>query len=441
MPAQRRSRRSPLECAQCTEGQMECSKARPHCDECISQRRSCRYRDQTFQQPRKAARKTTTQNSVASDSSFYSSPSPPPTEHRDSITSSTSSDSIESTSSLAKPEDPDSAEICAAVKDMSIGDQKLMENWCASTESSLTHSKNKDRSWQSVIRRESAANAALRHSVLALSAIQLASTTQDDKAKRKSHLQEAENHYRQAVDNFPAQSDDLAESGCNSVFSTASVLFMCELAFPSLAEDGRRLSTSATRSLSSSLEKEEKGEKQEQSPSPCLDRLLDLFKTIRGLSSCTKVLDVVEKGELKDLFSQSDPYHQLPSTYTLPIFAMKNLNNATAKKDSTHETEVYDDAISKLDRSLEMLSKGGEPTMIALRWMFRFPSRYLELVRERQPLALIIFAHYCAVLHHLRDRWWMDDRGSRLVKEISRLLGQERQSSILWASDIVGIQT
>ncbi|KAL4955790.1 hypothetical protein BDW69DRAFT_159884 [Aspergillus filifer] len=440
MPAQRRSRRSPLECAQCTERQMECSKARPYCDECISQRRSCRYLDQTSQQPRKAARKTT-KNSVASDSSFYSSPSPPPTEHRDSITSSTSSDSIESTSSLAKPEDPVSAEICAAVKDMSVGDQKLLENWCASTESSLTHSKNKDRSWQSVIRRESVAHAALRHSILAFSAIQLASTTEDDRAKRKSHLQEAEKHFRQAVDDFPPQSDDLAESGCNSVFSTASVLYMCELAFPSLAEDGRRLSTSATRSPSPSPKKEEKEEEKEQSTSPCLDRLLDLFKTVRGLSSYTKVLDVVEKGELKDLFNQSDPYHQLPSTYTLPIFAMKNLNNATAKKDSTHQTDVYDDAISKLDRSLEMLSKGGEPTMIALRWMFRVPSRYLELVRERQPLALIIFAHYCAVLHHLRDRWWMDDRGSRLVKEISHLLGQDRQSSILWASDIVGIQT
>ncbi|KAL4938319.1 hypothetical protein BDV06DRAFT_201098 [Aspergillus oleicola] len=436
MPAQRRSRRSPLECAQCTEGQMECSKSRPHCDESKSQRRSCRFRDQTFQQPRKQGIRKTTKNSIASDSSLYSSPSPPATEDRDSITSSTSSDSIESTSSLVKPEDP--AGICAAVKDMSIGDQKLLKNWCASTEVSLTHTKNKDRSWQSVIRRESVAHTALRHSVLALSAIQLASTTEDDTAKRKSHLQDAEKHYRQAVDDFPPQSDDLAEPGCNSIFSTASVLFICELAFPSLAEDGQRLSTSADRFPSPSSEKEEK---KEQSTSPCLDRLLHLFKTVRGISSCTKVLDIVEKGELKDLFSQSDPYHQLPSTYTLPIFAMKNLNNAAAKKDSSHETAVYDDAISKLDRSLEMLSKGGEPTMIALRWMFRVPSRYLELVRERQPLALIIFAHYCAVLHHLRDRWWMDDRGSRLVKEISQLLGQDRQGSILWASDIVGIQT
>jgi hypothetical protein len=162
---------------------------------------------------------------------------------------------------------------------------------------------------------------------------------------------------------------------------------------------------------------------------------------VRNFSSGSGVLDTVEKGQLKALFTQTDPYHQLPSTYTLTILTMRNLNAASAKADPSHETAVYNDAIGKLDHSLAMLSKGGEPTMIALRWMFRIPSRYIELVREKQPLALIIFAHYCAVLHHLRDRWWMGDWGTRLVKEISQLLGPERLGSILWASDIVGIQT
>ncbi|KAL4928101.1 uncharacterized protein BDV17DRAFT_264828 [Aspergillus undulatus] len=443
MPAQRRLRRSPLECAQGTEGQMECSKARPQCDECESQRLSCRYRDQSSKQARRNPPRKTTKNSIASDSSLYSSyssPSPPSTEHRHSIASSTSSHSFGSTSSEAKTDERASPEICAAVEEMSLGDQRLCDNWRASTELSLTHSKNKDRSWQRIIRREAAAHPTLRHSALALSATHLAYTVRaEDTSKRKEYMQEARRHYIQAIDELPPHCDDLSASRCNAAFSTASVLFMCELASPSLAEDGLRLSKAADRSSGSSSTTETK--EKEQPPSSYLQQLLDVFETAREFSSDTDVLDVVEKGELKGLFSRSDPYHQLPSTYTLPIFAMRNLNNATAKKDPAHETAVYDDAITKLDRSLEMLSKGGEPTMIALRWMFRVPSRYLDLVRDKQPLALIIFAHYCAVLHHLRDRWWMGDRGGRLVKEISQLLGPERMGSILWASDIVGIQT
>lgn len=409
----------------------KCSKARPQCDECKSQHLSCRYRDQKPAPYR-------TKTAAAAESPVYSSPSPPTIHHRQSNASSTStsSQSTESNPSTEsntssesrndeRAETPEKPESCH-VQGSSLGDVRLWDNWCSSTERSLIHNKSKDQSWQVLIRRESDRYPALRRSTLALSAIQLSYTSEAGSDKRKAYLQEADAHYSQAVAAVTPVAEKPSESRCNAAFSTASILLMYELASASLAEDGDRPSP-------------RKDDEQETSPS--LHKLLDMFNTVRGLSSSSEVIDMVEKGELKALFTQTDPYHQLPSTYTLTILAMRNLNNASAKKDPSHEISVYDDAISKLDRSLEMLSKGGEPTMIALRWLFRLPSRYLDLVRELQPLALIIFAHYCAVLHHLRDRWWMGDWGCRLVKEISQLLGPERLGSILWASDIVGIQT
>ncbi|OJJ60290.1 hypothetical protein ASPSYDRAFT_197543 [Aspergillus sydowii CBS 593.65] len=440
MPVQRRQqRRSQLECAKCAEGQME-SMARPKCDDCKSQRPSSRSAKHARRRSDTRARKHSSRSrsrkpkgSFTSDSSVYSSPSPPSTGHRQSTVSSPSS-SIESDPSEDRENERSTTpEIGPVVDTMNPDDRRLFEHWDAATEQSLTHSKGKDRSWQSIVRRQAAAHPALRHSTLALSAVQLALESEAGSAKRKSLLQDARRHYSHAVDEFPSLDDtpdDTPESTYDAAFSTASILFMCELTSPSLAEDGFSFSRSADRSKSSPA-----------GHSRTLQELVDIFTTVRALSPSSKVLDVVEKGRLKALFSQTDPYHHLPSTYTLTILAMRNLNNATAKKDSSHETSVYDDAITKLDRSLEMLSKGGEPTMIALRWMFRVPWRYLELVREKKPLALIIFAHYCAVLHHLRDRWWMGDWGSRLVKEISQLLGPERMGSILWASDIVGIQS
>lgn len=441
--------------------------ARPKCDDCKSQRPSSRSAKHARRRSDTRARKHSSRSrsrkpkgSFTSDSSVYSSPSPPSTGHRQSTVSSPSS-SIESDSF----EDRDNArsttpEIGPDVDTMNPDDRRLFEHWDAATEQSLTHSKGKDRSWQSIVRRQAAAHPALRHSTLALSAVQLALESEAGSVKRKSLLQDARRHYSHAVDEFPSLDDtpdDNPESTYDAAFSTASILFMCELTSPSLAEDGFSFSRSADRSSpkpeegqeqKKDQEKDQKVQKkdQEEESSPAghsrtLQELVDIFTTVRALSPSSNVLDVVEKGKLKALFSQTDPYHHLPSTYTLTILAMRNLNNATAKKDSSHETSVYDNAITKLDRSLEMLSKGGEPTMIALRWMFRVPPRYLELVREKKPLALIIFAHYCAVLHHLRDRWWMGDWGSRLVKEISQLLGPERMGSILWASDIVGIQS
>jgi hypothetical protein len=269
--------------------------------------------------------------------------------------------------------------------------------------------------------------------------MQLASTSEAGTPERERHLQAARIHYKQATEQLPTILENSTASGCNAAFSAASILFMCDLASSALAgEDSKSVLPSCPKQTPTS---EKESHDTSLSSSPSLQKLLDSFRTIRALLPSPETLDKVEKGALKDLFTQGDPYHQLPSTYTLTILSMKNLNALNAKKDPSHETDVYTDTIKNLDNSLEMLTKGGDPTTIALRWMFRVPNRYLDLVREKQPLALIIFAHYCAVLHHLRDRWWMGDLGARLLKEICRLLGPERMGSILWATDIVGIQT
>ncbi|KAL2832735.1 hypothetical protein BJY01DRAFT_99529 [Aspergillus pseudoustus] len=436
MPAQRRLRRSPLECARCTQSQMECSKIRPQCDECKSQRLSCRYVDQLPSKQAQRAHKPSVRMSKASftsdSSSRYSSPSPPTEHPPPSVTSPPSSQSAESTTSDGQlDERAKSPASIVSASDMSSQDQELLHHWQSITEQSLTPAKSKDRSWQSVIRREAPNYPALHHSALALSAMQLASKSKTGSSDRKDHLKAAGHHYNLAVEKTPKLGNATSQSECNSAFSASSILFMCELASSSL--DGEDWKAPRGRERDSSPSP--------QSPALSLQKLLELFKTVRKLIPNTQTLDTAEKGELKDLFTRADPYHQLPSTYTLTILSMRNLNATTAKADPSHETKIYDETIKYLDNSLAMLSKGGDPTMVALRWMFRIPSRYIELVEEKKPLALIIFAHYCAVLHHLRDRWWMDGLGARLVKEISQLLEPARMNSILWASDIVGVQT
>ncbi|PKX90037.1 uncharacterized protein P174DRAFT_506877 [Aspergillus novofumigatus IBT 16806] len=456
MPAQRLLRRSPLQCTQCSERQMECSKTRPQCDRCRRHRLSCRYGNSVPSKqlrprfgvraskatPSKAEASSSSDDSSSSSSS-YSSPSPPAQQYPPSAVSPSTSQSPES--NISEVDQDDKIRVLEAQagkpsEELNTEDQRLFDNWCNSTEQSLAHSKSKDHPWQAIIRRETSQYPALRHSTLALSAIELASASEAGTPQRQRHLQAAESHYTQATEKLPNVLETPTASGPNAAFSTASILFMCDLASSVLAGEGSK-SVLSSPDNKTPTSQESHDPSPSSSSSPSLQKLLDLFDTIRALLPSPDTLIKVENDALKDLFTQGDPYHQLPNTYTLTILSMKNLNAVSAKKDPAHETAVYNDTIANLDNSLEMLTKGGDPTTIALRWMFRIPSRYLDLVREEQPLALIIFAHYCAVLHHLRDRWWMGDLGARLLKEICRLLGPERMGSILWATDIVGIQT
>ncbi|EAW13747.1 uncharacterized protein ACLA_044670 [Aspergillus clavatus NRRL 1] len=438
MPVQRPLRRSRLQYSLCSDQPMECSKTRLPCDGCRRHRLSSRYGDklpsnelrrQSNPRPHKHTppKPKASLPSSSSDSDSSCSPSPPDTHYPIPASSSTSQSPEPGSSQTNQDEESKASTTCPGVADLSIEDQ-LWDNWCASTERSLTQSQSKDRRWQAIIRRESAQYPALRHSTLALSALELASTCEAGTPEQKRHRQAAGSHYAQATETTPSI------SGPNAVFSAASILFLCDLASSTLAGEGSGSLSLSHRNQTPVSPKEDHV--------PCgspVELLLDIFETARSLLTNLDILDHVETGDLEDLFTQRDPYHELPNTYTLTILSMRNLNAVLAKKDPSHATGVYTDTIARLDNSLEMLTKGGDPMMIALRWMYRIPSEYLAFVRDKQPLALIILAHYCAVLHHLRDRWWMGNLGTRLLKEICQLVGPDRLGSLLWATDIVGI--
>ena len=48
-------------------------------------------------------------------------------------------------------------------------------------------------------------------------------------------------------------------------------------------------------------------------------------------------------------------------------------------------------------------------TAVAGRWAIAVPSRYLELLRERESFALVMLAHYGVLLQYLKHRWCFDE--------------------------------
>lgn len=64
---------------------------------------------------------------------------------------------------------------------------------------------------------------------------------------------------------------------------------------------------------------------------------------------------------------------------------------------------------------------------VGLAWPTVVSSTYVDLLRQRQPEALVILAHYAVLLHRGRDLWLIGDGGQFLIESICASLGSDWQ--------------
>ncbi|KAF5129961.1 Sterol regulatory element-binding protein ECM22 [Metarhizium anisopliae] len=64
-------------------------------------------------------------------------------------------------------------------------------------------------------------------------------------------------------------------------------------------------------------------------------------------------------------------------------------------------------------------------------------ARFVDMVDEKRPRALVVMAHYFALLAMLRGFWWVGDAGPREVKAIAKHLPAEWQAWLRWPLEIL----
>lgn len=73
-------------------------------------------------------------------------------------------------------------------------------------------------------------------------------------------------------------------------------------------------------------------------------------------------------------------------------------------------------------------------------WPIAIPQTYLKLLGERKPEAMVILAHYSALLQRLDDQWFMKGWARYLVKQIETALEEEWQPWLCWPKEVTGVQ-
>ena len=106
---------------------------------------------------------------------------------------------------------------------------------------------------------------------------------------------------------------------------------------------------------------------------------------------------------------------------------------------------AYKVAVSYLGSVLIAIASGEETGSDLCRRIIGFPMlvhpRFVSLVEEEQPRALVILAHYFALVARLRGLWWMGDSGRREVLGIQTVVPGEWQDAMTWPLESIQDET
>ena len=102
--------------------------------------------------------------------------------------------------------------------------------------------------------------------------------------------------------------------------------------------------------------------------------------------------------------------------------------------------ESYQSAVNYIG-SVQLAIAAGEAGQHILRRLLVFPvlipRRFIDLVVERQPRALVMLAHYFALVARFKYLWWIGDAGRREVRGIQTALSAEWGGVMSWPLSVI----
>lgn len=300
---------------------------------------------------------------------------------------------------------------------LNFNDLELMIQWCTTTFQTLSRNERTDPIWRNIVPEEALSHPFLMHGILALSSLHLARTGPEP-SRRGSYLNRAVAHQNQALALFREMLGDVNESNAKAMFAFAGIVVIYTFAFPHTPGA--------------------------QDPWDCIDDLYQVLVLTRGIQQVihaprdfTSFLLDSAFGPILQVEQTQGP---MPEDTIAMLKQLREANEVCGTRDPNHELQVYEASIANLEEMLSWCYSGMRANTIAGRWAIRLDPRFMELLRERDPLALVMLAQYGVLLQYLKHRWCFDEWCVRVSKAVWAILDDEWRPLTQWAmKEILGV--
>lgn len=280
-------------------------------------------------------------------------------------------------------------------------DLELLHHFTTVTCFTVSNIPSKQQIWQVAIPREAMSHQFLLHALLAIAAVNLMYL---DPTKRHRYESAASNHRNLALSMSIPALNEVTPENCHALFALSCVVSLLAFAFPY--------------------------RKQLLLPSTPVDDMLSVFVLIRGVQTVLQsAQEWITQGALGALIGNWNPtVSPLPEDINSAFEKLFDKNDIDTPDPSTRE--FYRSTIQGLRKAFEIHTVvQGDPGLI-FTWLLMVQASYVAQLEEKDPMALVILAHYAVLIHSSDGQWWTESRGAQLFEAIHRMLPPEWLSAV-----------
>ncbi|GAD94258.1 conserved hypothetical protein [Paecilomyces variotii No. 5] len=284
-------------------------------------------------------------------------------------------------------------------------DQALFHHYMTVTTLSITADIKRLDRWRSFIPSVAKEAEYSLHSLLAFSALHLAHIQRDN---RRRYLSIATSHQCQALATFRSEVKSITQDNTTPIVVFSCFLILYELG---LVHPNHQVCDM-------------------QDP---ITKFIQSVMLIHNAVKSLKQAPWLRVGPVMQLLLRS-ARENAPSVPPEVYQALRQLDilNETTTVDA-HERQIYTDAVQHLRDCFEAVSISPEEWLPSLRWANVVSSDYVAALQEKRPMALVILVHFCLLVYHSPERWWMSGWNETIVNEAMQLLDGSWKPHILWA--------
>lgn len=177
---------------------------------------------------------------------------------------------------------------------------------------------------------------------------------------------------------------------------------------------------------------------------------VDAYNAISALRGTWSLIDQLgphlAKSHLSALFIHRKHlrFEVLDESHEKIIESLTHLNDTveygqsdtTSRGDSDRQTCAQAITVLRFWFSI-MAAKLPTTWLLLVWWPAGVSPEFLLLLKNKDPMALIIFCHWCAGMHRIPAKWYLDGWARRMLKAMMDLLGSEWNFALQWPVDEV----